>query len=186
MKPLIAGLAMIIIALLMLIFQIDNYNCRLQTEFLKHCADEASNSASLFFDKDEFAQGSKIFIEEEGVKAIELILKTWLKLKDNLPGDRFKPEKESYWRDNISYTAYFFDDDGICEVYVNGKWARNFNFTYDVDTKTRHPYIEESPDYPINVRKANVVVIINAGRANYKLFLNPKPTIRLSGYEYEI
>ena len=176
MKPLISGIAMIIISLLMLIFQIDNYNCRLQTEFLKHCADEASGSASLFYDKDKFNQGSKIFIENEGIKVIEHIIKTYLKTDDNL-----LPTSKSYWKDKITYKAYFFDDDMNCKVYENGKYINSFNFTYP------YLYTDELLNYKKTITKANVIVTVNAGKSTYSIFfLNTPVVIRSSGYEYEI
>lgn len=176
MKPLIAGISLIIIILIMLVFQADNYNYRLQSNFLKFCADEASNSASLFYDEDKFRSGQKIFNEEEGIKSIENVIKNYLKTDNTL-----SPLKESYWTDNISYTAYFFNDNLLCSVYENGIKTDSFNFTY--------PYLYDDIQlhYKKSVAKASVIVTINAGKVRYRLNFSSKPIcIRSSGYEYEI
>lgn len=176
MKPLLAGIAIIIILLFMLVFQIDNYNCRLQTDFLKYCADEASNSASLMYDEIEYNRGNKIFTEEEGIKSIEKIIKYYLKTDDNLV-----PLSNSYWKDKITYTAYFFDDDLECRVYKDGIYDSSFNFTYP------YLYTDEDLNYNKSIGTANVIVTINAGRGTYSLiFLNDPIIVRSSGYEYEI
>ena len=176
MKQLLVGVALIIIALIMLVFQIDNYNCRLQSDFLKYCADEASNSASLLYDENEYKNGKKIFIEEEGIKCIENTIKFYLKTDDSLI-----PLPNSYWKDKITYTAYFFDDDLECRVYKDGIYINNFNFTYP------YLYTDEELNYKKSVGTANVIVTINAGRSTYSLiFLSDPIIIRSSGYEYEI
>lgn len=176
MKQLIVGVALIIVSLFMLVFQIDNYNCRLQSDFLKYCADEASNSASLLYDENEYKLGSKIFIEEEGIKSIENTIKHYLKTDDSLV-----PLSDSYWKDKVTYTAYFFDDDLECRIYKNGTYISSFNFTY--------PYLftDEELNYKKSIGTANVIVTINAGRGTYSLIFLNDPTIsRSSGYEYEI
>ena len=176
MKPLITGIALIIIILIMIIFQTDNYNYRLQSDFLKLCADEASNSALLFYDEDKFRGGQKIFNEAEGIKIIEYVIKSYLKTDGAL-----LPLKESYWKDRISYTAYFFNDNLICGVYKNGIKINSFSFLYP------YLYTDDELLYKKSVAEATVIVTINAGRKKYRLiFLSGPVTIRSSGYEYDI
>lgn len=176
MKPLISGIAIIIIILFMLVFQVDNYNFRLQSNFLKHCADEASNSALLFYDENEFKNGKKIFKESDGIKVIEHVIQSYLKTDSGLA-----PLNESYWTDRISYTAYFFNDDLTCNVYKNGIKTETFNFNYP------YRYTDEEMSYIKSVAKASIIVTINAGKVRYRLTFSAKPIcIRSSGYEYEI
>ncbi len=176
MKPLIVGIALIIVILIMLVFQIDNYDYRLQSNFLKFCADEASNSASLFYYENEFKNGLKIFNEADGIKSIEHVIQNYLKTDNGLT-----PLRESYWSDKITYTAYFFNDNLSCSVYKNGVKTDSFNFTYP------YLYTDKELNYKKSVGKASVIVTINAGKINYRLSFIAKPIcIRSSGYEYEI
>lgn len=176
MKPLIVGIALIIIILIMLVFQIDNYNYRLQSNFLKFCADEASNSASLFYDENNFKNGIKIYNEVDGIKSIEHVIQNYLKTDNGL-----SPLKESYWTDKISYTAYFFNDNLTCNVYKNGIKTETLNFVYPFT------YTDSELHYKKTFSKATVIVTINAGKINYRLSFTSKPIcIRSSGYEYEI
>ena len=176
MKPLISGIAIIIIVLIMLVFQIDNYNYRLQSNFLKNCVDEASNSAMLFYDENEFKDGKKIFDEVDGIKSIEHVIQSYLKADISLV-----PKKESYWTDKISYTVYFFNDNLTCNIYENGIKTNKFDFTYP------YLYTDEELNYKKSVGKATIIVTINAGKVRYRLSFSEKPScIRSSGYEYEI
>ena len=176
MKSFITGIALILISIFMLIFQIDNYNSRLNSIFLKYCADEASNSALLMYDELKFKEGKKIFVEEEGIKAIENVIKNYLKTDNNL-----MPTSDSYWKDKITYTAYFFDDDMNCKKYINGIYTDNFNFTYP------YLYEDEQLSYKKTVEKANVIVTIDAGKSTYRMFFLVEPKIiRSSAYEYEV
>lgn len=176
MKPLISGIAIILIILIMVVFQIDNYNCRLQSSFLKYCADEASNSASLFYDEFEFSNGQKIFKDKEGIKAIENVIKNYLKTDNDL-----FPLSQSYWSEKISYTAYFFNDDLSCIVYKDGVKINTFNFEYP------YLYTDTKLNYKKTVGQASVIVTIDAGKGRYRLNLSSKPKcIRSSGYEYDM
>lgn len=176
MKPLITGIAILIILLMILTFQIDNYEMRLEQDYLKYCCDEASASASLFYDEKEFkSSGEKIYIESEGLKAIERIIETWLKTDSLL-----NPKSESYYTENIKYTAYFFNDNGICNVYKNRVKKSTFCFTY--------PYLftDELMIYNKTIGDACIIVTIDAGISKYHLkFLQGSNMIRSSGYEYK-
>ena len=175
MKPLLVGVALIIIIMIMLVFQVDNYNYRLESIFLKYCSDEASNSASLFYDESNYKDGYKVFNEKEGIKSIENVIKNYLKT-DNL----LIPLKNSYWSDKIQYTVYFFNDNLTCNIYKNGIWSKTFNFSYP------YMYVDEELKYNKSISKACVIVTINAGKTRYRLSFLEKPVcIRSSGYEYE-
>ncbi len=176
MKPLLVGVALIIILLIMIVFQVDNYNYRLESNFLKYCADEASNSASLFYDEIDYSNGKKIYNEVEGLKVIEYVIENYLKTDATLV-----PLRSSYWKDKIQYTAYFFDDDLLCSVYKNGIKVNSFSFSYP------YLYTDEDLNYKKSIGKSCVIVTINAGKTKYRLNFIAKPfCIRSSGYEYEI
>ncbi|QSX04913.1 hypothetical protein JYG23_09435 [Sedimentibacter sp. zth1] len=180
MKPFIVGLALCILLLFLIVFQTDNYNCRLESQNLKYCADEASASASLFFDNisvenaNDFTSGYKIFDEKEGIIAIERVIQVYLKTDSSL-----LPTLKSYWEDKINYTVYFFDDDLICNVYTNGIKTDSFMFNYPF------LYTDELLYYNKTIAKPIVIVTINAGKSRYRLnFISQITIVRSSGYEY--
>lgn len=181
MKPFITGIALFILLIFMVVFQSDNLNCRLETENLKYCCDEAANSAALICYTDSeirslnYLNGEKIFNELEAIKTIEYIIQNYLKTDAELI-----PLNTSYWTEKINYTVYFFDDDLKCSVYTNGTKVDEFEFTY--------PYLFKDKDlqYLKSVGKANVIVTINAGHGRYRLsFIDSPIIIRSSGYEYQ-
>ncbi|QSX05475.1 hypothetical protein JYG23_12430 [Sedimentibacter sp. zth1] len=176
MKAFIVGIALIILMTLMLVFQSDNYNCRLETENLKYCCEEASDSASLCYTEIHDKKGYKIYDEQEGIRVIERTIKNYLKTNENL-----EPIPKSYWTEKINYTAYFFDDDKTCSIYRNGAKIKESVFNY--------PFLftDEELQYKKSISSPNVIVTINAGKSKYRLsFIKPKDIIRSSGYEYEI
>jgi hypothetical protein len=185
-KAFIAGVAVIIILLLIITFWQDHLNYRLQAEFLKHCADEASASALLYYDNfynDDTENpikigknfGQVVFDELEGIKAIEYILKNWLKL----------------YKDEINYTAYFFNeivDESLgeifsCSVYKNGRRIDEECF---ITTNRTYMYKDSNLKYEKLITTANVIVTINAGKARFRqVFISEPILIRSSGYDYE-
>ncbi len=176
MKPLITGSALVIVFIIVFSFQTDNYEYRLNTKKLKNCSDEAAYSASLYYNQVEKSNGKTVFLEDDGIKAIEHVIKSWLKLDENL-----MPTNESYWTDAISYKAYFYDDDLRCNVYINGirSPSEEFDFVY--------PFLHEDDelDYVKTIGNANVIVKINAGKAKFTLdFIVEPVVIRTSSYEY--
>ncbi len=199
MKVLIAGMAILIILVMMICFWQDHLNYRLQTEFLKHCTDEASASAMLYYDNYYNSDvhnlvklgknyGQVVFNEVEGIKAIETVLKHWLKLEGN---GKLTAMADSYFKDEINYTVYFFNevsDEKLseifsCSVYKNGKKIEEECFK----TKDRsYMYRDTELNYEKLITSANVIITINAGRASFRLSFIKKPImIRSSGYDYE-
>lgn len=183
----------------MICFWQDHLNYRLQTEFLKHCADEASASAMLYYDNyynaDTFNPvklgknyGQLVFNEEEGIEAIETVLKQWLKLDGH---GKLTAQEDSYFKGEINYTAYFFNevsDEKLseifsCSVYKNGNRIEEQCFK----TKDRsYMYMDAELKYEKLITSANVIITINAGRASFRLsFIKEPIVVRSSGYDYE-
>lgn len=160
MKPLIVGMAIVLLFTAFILFQQDHNKYIRELERLKFIADECSASASLFFDTVEFSEGRKVFNRTESIKALEYILKANLKLDDEL-----KPLPNNYWRDTVKYDVYFFDE---------GNTTFPFLFT---DPKT---------NYVKTLVEPTVIVTINTGKPRYRLsFVTLTDTIRSSAYEYE-
>jgi hypothetical protein len=110
---------------------------------LRTAAEEASVSATMFIDPQDESEGRIVFNQAEGQKAIKAIIKTMLKTNDSLI-----PVEGSYWQNQISYNAYFYDD-----------------------SNTTYPYYFTDPDtgYRFTVNRPSVVVTINAGKARYTI-----------------
>jgi hypothetical protein len=160
MKSLIVGLALSILFVSFTIYQQDHNSYIRALESLKYVADECSASASLYFDKSEYAEGRMVFNQSEGIKAIEYILKKGLKLDDSL-----NPLPNTYWTEQVDYKVYFYDDS---------------NSTF--------PFLFVDPDtsFTKTISEPTVIVTINAGKPRYRLsFITASDAIRSSSYEYE-
>lgn len=172
MKTYLFGISIIIVMLIMIIFQADNYNCRLETENLKYCSEEAADSAMLYYNTTK--DGYKTYDKKNGIEIIEKTMQNYLKLDNDM-----LPINKSYWRKKVNYMVYFFDDDMKCSVYKNGVKVNEFTFNY--------PYLftDEMLGYKKCISNSTIIVTINVGPGNYRLnFISPKDIIRSSGYTY--
>lgn len=160
MKAFISGLAIIILLIFILIYQSDTYYYRLECQNLKYCCEEASNTATLYYNLDK--NDKKIFDEQEGIRAIEKTIQNYIKDK------------------NADYIAYFFDDDLQCSVYKNGTKTEEFTFTYP------YLYTDSQMLYKKTVASPTIIVTINAGKFKYRIDVIEPILIRSSGYEYDI
>ncbi|MGD9679239.1 MAG: hypothetical protein AB7V16_12935 [Vulcanibacillus sp.] len=159
MKSLIVGVALILLYTIFIIYQDDSNTYQRELERLKQVADECASSGALYFYENQYSEGYKVINQTETINAIEYILKYNLKLDDN-----FNPLSISYWKEHITYNAYFFDDSNT-----------SFPFLY-TDPYTGGQKLITEP---------SVVVIINAGYGDFRLsFLDLNDSIRSSSYEY--
>lgn len=159
MKTLIVTIAITLLYAGFLVYQQDNNRYLREVENLKHAADEASASASLYLDASEFAQGRKVFNRTEGIIAIEFMLRSYLNLDEQLI-----PLDNTYWQDKITYVLTYFDE-----------------------SNTSFPVLFEDPltGYVKTITEPTVIVTVNAGRPRYRLsFLSPNDAIRSSCYEH--
>lgn len=166
MKTLIVTIAITLLYAGFLVYQQDNNRYLRELEILKHAADEASASASLYYDAAMFAEGDKIFNQAEGRKAIEFILRSYLNLDEYL-----MPLDNTYWQDRVTYNVYFID-----QKYLD---------QYDEDANFPYLFRDELTGYVKTITEPTVIVTVNAGRPRYRLsFLSPNDAIRSSCYEY--
>ena len=105
MKAFLFGLAAFIFSLFVWLFCHDYNLNHMYYMQLRTATEEASVAAAMFIDPQEESEGKIVFNQEEGHKAIRAIIKSMLKTNDSLI-----PVKESYWQEQISYNAYFYDD----------------------------------------------------------------------------
>lgn len=143
MKAFLFGIAAFIFSLFVWLFCHDYNLNHIYYMQLRTTTEEASVAATMFIDPGEESEGRIVFNQAEGHKAIKAMIKTMLRTDDAL-----NPVEGSYWRDNISYSAYFYDD-----------------------SNTTYPYYFTDPDtaYRFTVNRPSVVVTINAGKARYTI-----------------
>lgn len=161
MKAFIVGAAALILSLFCYAFNTDfNLNKHANNE-LRFVCEEASAAGTLFLEMNQFSTGRIVFNREESLRAIEAVIISMLKLDVNM-----NPTSESYWQEQISYNAYFYDD-----------------------SNTTYPYLFTDPEtgFVYLVKKPTVIVTINAGKARYSLqFLKNGPdNIRSAAHAWE-
>lgn len=141
MKAFLFGLAAFIFSVFVWLFCHDYNLNHMHYMQLRTAAEEASVAAAMFIEPGEESEGRIIFNQTEGHKAVKAIIQSMLKADDSLI-----PLEESYWQDEISYNAYFYDD-----------------------SNTTYPYYFTDPDtgYKFTVNRPSAVVTINAGKARY-------------------
>lgn len=162
MKPLITGLALIIVFSIFAVFQNDNNTYLRQLEYIKYTADECAATANLYYISKDYHNGKKVFNRDECEKAIRDIIVTNLSLNDDL-----SPLSQSYWTDKITYNVYYYDD-----------------------SNTIYPFLftDSLTGYMSSINKPTVIVTITAGRPRFRLnFLQELNiiAIRSSAYEYQ-
>lgn len=175
MKPFIVGVAIFIMLNFILIFEVDNYDMRLENIHIKNATDEAASSAVLFYDEEVYSQTScKNFLEKESLKAIDDIILTFLNNNSAIKSD-VKISLE-----NVFTRVTFFNDSGICDEYIDDVKVGSCYFEY--------PFIYEDKEmgYKKLVTDATVIVTLKIGRGNYHMsFLDVPELTRSSGYDYE-
>lgn len=154
MKWFIVGTALFMISLRFLFFQTESDRNLIESEAVKFTAQEAASAAAQYFIDTEYAEGRYIFNQEEGIKAAEYVIKTDLELDNN-----FMPTKYSYWRDQVSYTIEFFDEQTI------GNTAGCTEFPC--------LYIHDTTDFSLAIAHPTVIITINTGRARYTFMTEP-------------
>ena len=154
MKELLIGLAVTIVYTIIMVFSQDYSLAQQQYFKLKYVCEEVSASASLFYERSEYAVGRKIFDQVEGREVIDNQIQTLLRLDDS-----FNPLPNSYYTDRVSYEAYFFDD-----------------------SNTIYPEVFTDPDtfYTRTIGDPTVIVTINAGEPRYRLTFIDAPDMVLS------
>jgi len=161
MKPFIVGAAALILSLFCYSFNTDLILNRHANADLRAVCEEASVAGTMFIYKDQYGNGKVVFDQKESIKAIEAEIKSMLKLNDD-----FTPTSESYWQDQVSYKAHFYDD-----------------------SNTAYPYLFTDSDtgFTALIKSPTVIVTINAGQGKYALqFLKNGPVnIRSAAHTWD-
>lgn len=176
MKPLLVGLAAMILYTLFLVFQADNNLYLLKVNEVKATADDCSAAASLYYDINEFNKGKKIYNQSEGNKVIKYLIKNNLCVNDEL-----KPIENTYWQDTLDYYVAYIDDSEYITRYHNQKMIRKSPFKYG------DLYQDDTANYNKVITEPMIIVTIDAGQGRFRLNLlnnDHIQAIRSSGYEY--
>lgn len=159
MKVFIISVVMVIICLTFEVYQQDYDLHQRHLYDLKYYAEEAAAAAAQYYDHQEYSTGNFIFNQAEGIKAAEYVMKKDLNLNDD-----FSQKAGNYWRDTVTYTIQFYDDDDIPATYTD-------------------PII----NYSVQITQPTVVVAINCGQARYRVpFIQLIPTSRrIAAHEWK-
>jgi hypothetical protein len=140
----------------------------------KSAANNCARAAALYFDKEQFSRGHKVFDKAQGNAAVLKILKDSLSLTDDM---RFTAPAGA--RGNIcSYTVRYFDDTGAVTVYRNG--------VHESGGTVSFPYLFKEPvtGFEKNIIKADIIVTLDGGTFDMKpAFVRDPRLIRTSSYE---
>lgn len=174
MKIYILTAAMVLLFSIFTVFQMDNNNYLLFQERLKTVANDAADSAALFYDEGKFSDGIKVFDKASGNAVILKVL------TDSLPVDAsMNVEENKYVEGQIGYKTYYFDGTGYFTTYDDGVLSSVTSITYPYN------FEEESTNYAVSIEEPTVIVTIDAGTFDYSLpVLTDPEAIRTSGYEY--
>ncbi len=159
MKAFLFGIAAFFFGLIVWLFCHDYNLNHMHYNQLRTVAEEASVAATLFTNSLAESEGNIVFNPTEGHKAIKAVLKSMLKTDENL-----NPVEGSYWQEQITYKAYFFDDS---------------NTTYPKS------FTDPETGFKFEVLRPSVVVTINAGKARYTMpgIIDDTPNIRSAAHE---
>lgn len=165
MKWFIIGGAMLMLSLWFMLFQNDNDRHLLESEHLKFTAQEAAAAAAQYFVEEDYAEGSYVFNQAEGIEAAEYIIKNNLELEND-----FEPQKSSYWTKKVTYNIEFFDDETITHTA----------------SCTQFPclYVHETTDFALALTVPTIIITIYAGEARYTLFEKPPEVYRTGAHEW--
>jgi len=164
------------ISLLFSIFTLFQYDCnqlQLWEERIKWEADNAADAAALYYELEEFSEGTKVFDKSEGNEAVAYVL------KDNLDPDGDGAIRNEVLGDKFEYYVYYFDGNGTMTAYKGTTkiCESAFEFPYS--------FTEDLTGYTQTIAEATVIVTIDAGAFNYRLsFIDDPDCIRTSGFDY--
>lgn len=160
MKPFIIGLALFFVSMVFTIFQQDYNIHQEQTYNVKFTALEAANAASQYIMVDSYKEGKLVFNQIEGTKAAEEIIKSQLKLDENM-----MPLTGSYWQEQVKYSLEFFDDANAV-----------FPFLYN----------SKQVPFSLTITNPTVVITIDAGQPRYRVkYSNLSDVTRIAAQEWK-
>lgn len=159
MKGYIIGSFVLVIMLFSNVFQSDHNNRLLAEEYVKETANTAANAAALYYEADEYGKGKIVYNQAEGDKAVQHVVRSFLKLDDGL-----NPLDDSYCTEQVVITTQYFDDSNTV-----------FPYMYN-DTEIGFSRLIVDPQ---------VVVKINIGKPRYRLkFIVADNLVRSSAFKY--
>lgn len=165
MKVLILTVAICLVFAFGYLWQVDHNQYLQQQVELKSIAQDMAHAASLYYDKDVFGEGEKIFNKVEGVKAANKVLEGRLSSFKNWDIYFLDAEGEIYYRNGVR---------------IHERIIPNMPFLFRLKGDNGNTYYEK------NIYSPTTVVFIDAGEYDYSLsFIKDPPLQRAASYEYD-
>lgn len=173
MKVFITSAAILILLSMFMIFQMDNNEYLISQDRYKAVANDTADAAALYYDKESFSNGIKIYDKISGNAVVLEILQSGLNLNDGLNGGI-----SNYLLGIHKYYVYYFDGDGTLTEYNDGILLKSETITYP------YTFEESLTGYEVQIVEPTVIVTIDAGKFNFReSFITDPELIRTSGYE---
>ena len=159
MKNAIITIALVLLASILIVCQLDINQMERQGYMVKHAADQVANAAGVSIDLNEYSKGYIIFnYDRANALAKEVFCENLGYLENYTPNN-------DYFYEPAKVHVFYFDQSMTAKYYLNGVWQRDFEFDFG---KNFSVYSNLGNDFKISM--PCVCVIIDAG----------KPRIRLS------
>jgi len=157
-----------------MVFTMDNDEYLMTQERYKVIVNDAADAAALYYDKESFADGIKVFNKASGNAAALDVIKSGLNLNDDLRGGI------SFLLQNPhDYYLYYFDGNGTYSKYKNGSLIETSSISYPC------VFREDLTGYEKMVEEPTVIATIDAGYFHFReIFITDPRLIRTSGYEH--
>jgi len=172
-KPLIVGVAFMILLTFFNVFQVDQDTYIRSQTLVKKLADDAAAGGGLFFEETSYGSGLKIYDKLKSESMIKsLILKNM-----KLAPDR-TPLQPNAWTGKVNYYCYYFDDSHKYFKYENGVFMSQENFSFNT------LFTEPLTDYKKLITEPTIIVTIEtAPPRNRTSWISWPNIIRSSAYE---
>lgn len=159
MKSYIIGLALFILFMVFTIFQADYNRHQEKLQQLKYIAEEAAAAAAQYIDSNQYRWGNLVFNQTAGNLAADRVIKKNMELDSEL-----RPSLYSSWYEQVTYTIHYFDDLTV-------------EFPYEFHDSDFQPVFA--------IGAPTVLVILNAGQANYRFYQGSPDILALAAHEWQ-
>ena len=171
MKEYMVGAALLVILSFVFCATVDINRYLEQNEMFDSCIEDAANSASLYYDYSAYAEGKKVFLDNEAVRAVDEVLSGTYTL--GASSDRYL---------NEAFNRYvtIYDDSLVKREYINGVLQSSNNFTYGIQDTDRKGKKRD-------ILSPTIIVYVDAGHPMMQLryFRNRVTMTESAAYVYQ-
>jgi len=174
MKNAIVTIALVLLASIIIVCQLDINQMERQGVMVKATADQMARAAGLSINLEKYSTGYIIFNYDTGNSLAKDVLCESLGYSESFDSEN------DYFEEAIKVHIYYFDQGKIAKYYLNGIWQRDFDFEFGDNASS---YIS-GEDFVIT--KPCVFVKLDAGRPRIRLkfALGRGRICKTSVYEY--